>query len=202
MKKYLLISIALVLLLFSCKKEEAINLHKYAGLPDATQSGENTMGCLMNGIPWVANIENPDIFSGLNRLEANYGENRKNQNDYDRYNLDITCKKRAEKDKTFVNGYRILEQFYIRLKPIKSIGIYRIDKYESNYIEYMKSNENEPWKQYVLDTLAPIVIDITKFDTIQNIVTGLFDFRLKRISDKNDTLRISKGRFDANYWPK
>ena len=201
MKKYLLISIALVLLLFSCKEEEAINLHKYAGLPDATQSGENTMGCLMNGIPWVANIENPDIFSGLNRLEANYGENRKNQNDYDRYYLDLKCNKRAEKDKKYINGYRILENFYIRLRPVRNIGVYDLNDFDIEDLQYVKSNEDEQDKQYILDTNASFRLEITKFDTVQNIVSGLFDFRLKRISDKSDTLRITNGRFDANYWP-
>ncbi len=203
MKKFLLIFIALVLIMLSCNREQFDDgLHTYPGLPNATESGLNTMGCLMNGVPWVANIENPDIFSGLNQLEANYGENRKGQNDYDRYNLDITCKKRAEKDKKYVNGYRILEQFYFNLKPVKFSGNYSIDKIEQYSIEYMKSNENEPWKRYILDTFAPIHININYLDTIHNIVSGLFDLRLKRISDSKDTIRITNGRFDANYWPK
>ena len=55
--------------------------------------------------------------------------------------------------------------------------------------------------RFTLDTLAPINMEITILDTVNNIVSGLFDFRLKEIDDSKDTIRISNGRFDANYWP-
>jgi len=199
-KKNITLSISIILLLFSCKKEDLSYLHKYPGLPDATQSGENTMGCLINGVPWVANIENPDFFSGLRNLQADYGEYSKNQSLLDRYYLTIVCKKRAEKNEKYINGYRVLEQFYFGLRPINSKGLFYAGSGDVRTIEYIKSNENEEKKRYVLDTLSPIKLEITKFDTLHNIISGLFDFKLKRISNFSDTLMITNGRFDANYW--
>lgn len=57
MKKYLLSMICLFIVVLGCKKDHVaptppvdnIDLHKYPGLPDATQFGLNTMGCLING---------------------------------------------------------------------------------------------------------------------------------------------------------
>ena len=203
MKKWFLISICAILILFSCNQEPLDDgLHTYPGLPNATESGLNTMGCLINGVPWVANIEDPSFFWSLKNVEAFYGENRKGQNDYDRYYLDINCHKFEGKDATLTNGYRIREYVDIRLRPIRNFGNFDATKFDLLDIEYTKYNENEPNKLYILDSLAPIHININYLDTIHNIVSGLFDFRLKEIDDSKDTLRITNGRFDANYWPK
>jgi hypothetical protein len=46
--------------------------------------------------------------------------------------------------------------------------------------------------------------EITKLDTIQNIISGLFDLKLVRKNFKtivlNDTIQITNGRFDGKYW--
>lgn len=201
MKKYLFISVSLIILLFSCKKEDLSYLHKYPGLPDATQSGENTMGCLINGVPWIANIENPSFFSSLRRLQANYGENRESQNDYDKYFLKINCKKIAEKDEKLTNGYRISEDFDIYLRPVNKIGQYQ--KYDFNFFKFNYSIYNDitgKSKSYIIDSTAIQKIQITKIDTINNIISGLFELKLIRISDNSDSLKITNGRFDANYY--
>ena len=40
-------------------------------------------------------------------------------------------------------------------------------------------------------------IDIIKLDSINNIISGLFQFQY--VNKKNDTIKISDGRFDFNY---
>ena len=70
MKKYIILSISIILVLFSCKKDD-IDLHKYAGLPDATQSGQNIFGCIANGNPWVAGS---DYLTIIPKVSASYDE--------------------------------------------------------------------------------------------------------------------------------
>lgn len=201
MKKYLLISIALLFFVFSCKKDDLSYLHQYPGLPDATLTGENTMGCLINGVPWVPKVEGGVIgWPSLEKIQTLYGEPRKNIGSLDRFYLRINFEKRTDQD-IKLNEFKIREFIHFRIRPVFQKEKINILKSEYYYIEYFKANYGEPWKQYILDTLAPINMEITKLDTVRNIVSGLFDFRLKRISDFKDTIRITNGRFDANYWP-
>ena len=63
-------------------------------------------------------------------------------------------------------------------------------------------NNGKTTSIYELDSIVPLYLEITKLDTVNNIVSGLFDFRVKRISNSLDTIRLSHGRFDILYQPE
>lgn len=49
---------------------------------------------------------------------------------------------------------------------------------------------------YATDTLKPYFMEITKYDTINNVVSGRFFCEMKSY-DKTDSLKITHGRFDV-----
>lgn len=198
--------ICMFIVVLGCKKDHVaptppvdnIDLHKYPGLPDATQSGENTMGCLINGETWVPKVDGVIGWPSPHKMSVWYGELGKSLGIIDQFSLRIYCIKLVGRNEKLAN-FDIDESFSIEIKPIKSLEKASIQNKEFYYIEYFKRNNFEPWKLYILDTLAPANIEITKLDTLHNIVSGLFNFRLKEIDDSKDTLRITNGRFDAKY---
>jgi len=127
-----------------------------------------------------------------------YGELGKSLGIIDQFSLRIYCFKLVGRNEKLAN-FDIDESFSIEIKPIKSLEKASIQNKEFYYIEYFKRNNYEPRKLYILDTMAPANIEITELDTLHNIVSGLFNFRLKEIDDSKDTLRITNGRFDAKY---
>ena len=207
MKKYLLIFISLLLILFSCKKDpvsppvDNIDLHKYPGLPDATQSGLNTMGCLINGKPWVADVDGFVLKESQKPVYCTYGELRPKIASYDSL-LFSTLFNQSLNWREDKARYEIQNAFIIQLKPIRKVGTYELKDMYQNKFEYWFDQIDEPIKIYEIDTAKPQYFEITKLDTIQNIISGVFDLKMKRISDSNDTIQITNGRFDGKYWQR
>ena len=80
------------------------------------------------------------------------------------------------------------------------MGTYELKEMYKNMFEYWFDSIGLQNKTYIIDTLKPQYFEITKLDTIQNIISGVFDLKMKRISDSNDTIQITNGRFDGKYW--
>ena len=208
MKKYLLSIICLFLLVLGCKKDpvaptppvDNIDLHKYPGLPDATQSGLNTMGCLINGKPWVAKAEFA-IHPNQAAVVCEYGELRPNIASYDSLLMNLKFRQNINwrDDKA---RYDIQHYFSISLKPIKEVKTYNLSDLYKNMFEFNFDSIGLQYKIYALDFTKPQYFKITKLDTARNIISGIFDLRMKRISDSADTITITNGRFDGLYWQR
>lgn len=65
----LLLLLSIICISSSCRDDNEDNPY---GLPNATQSGEHTFGCLINGEPWVAEVS--VIAPGLHELTMSYDE--------------------------------------------------------------------------------------------------------------------------------
>lgn len=198
MKKYLLVSISMLVFVLSCKKEDLTYLQKYPGLPDATQSGLITAGCLINGKPWVAN---KDYIFADRAVYAQYGQLSYNIGRDER--LFMWFDKVVSKNKDEIAIY---DKFIFDITAIKELGIYNPSNTSKFKIEFGQSDYiHNISTSYILDSRVDPYINITKLDTINKIVSGQFDFRVVRkyftYIDYNDTIRISKGRFDALYSP-
>ena len=133
MKKYLLSMICLFILVLGCKKDHVaptppvdnIDLHKYPGLPDATQSGLNTMGCLINGKPWVAKVDGFVLLDFEKPVYSTYGELRPNIASYDSL-LFSTLFNQSLNWRDDKARYDIQHYFSIQLKPIRKVGTYEL----------------------------------------------------------------------------
>lgn len=185
--------LAILFSTISCKKDKGPD-NPY-GLPDATQTGENTFGCLINGEPWVADATQ---YLGLEKdVSAIYDEVGVGAADQYYLNMDARFFVSSEDSAR-------TEILSFNLRPIYEEGIINFsDLLRADFI-YRKSlvNISNSMKVYGLDTLYNNKVNITHLDTISNTFSGVFDLRLLRSFEiEIDTLYISEGRFDVKYQP-
>jgi hypothetical protein len=178
MKHYFIFLLfSLTLLQFSCKKESK----QQQDLPPATQTGERTFGCYINGRPWIPTGAGPGfpavapaVFSdGINQLRV------------------------------FVRAYSRSDYFEIYLAdPVAGMhvvaengNVYPNNLYRSNYCAY---NINTSGSDIVYKTTSQFkgYVNITRCDTIANIVSGTFEFTGVNLQT-GDTVRVTGGRFDT-----
>lgn len=170
-----------------CKKDDNLPW-PLSELPPATQTGENTFGCLINGEPFVPGIYVWDPLS--HKLLSSYDESNYGLQDNNRFYVQAVY--RADSCFTSIS---------FGLMPITSIGTYL-----SNQLDYYGVHSyiftNESKGDYSLDTSTPHYITLVKLDTIKNIASGIFEMDLRNINDTSDVLQIRKGRFDVRYFPE
>ena len=175
MKKYLFFVFPLLLLLAYCHKPPEPEPNPEPDLPAATQEGKGTIGCYINGKPWV-----PKPYIAISKpqfLEVVFDETRNNFFALDAY-LDGS----------------LHQGFYIRSYSTK-IGNNVI--LSNNRESFTNSSNNNNCVDYQLDTTKNRLLTITKLDIEKHIISGLFDF--VAINNCGDTLRFTKGRFDTNF---
>ncbi len=187
----LLLLLATLATLLGCYKE---NEYYFLGLPEPTQSGENTFGCLINGKPWVAEID-PGVFDpSARKLESRYDEPGFGITDY--YNFRLSAKYISLKDS-------LTETFSISFTPIYEAG-------EVNFLNLLLKDFNlyttklgvpGTLRVFYLDEEYPGTFIIDKLDTNENICAGRFDLRLIN-NVKTDTINLTHGRFDVKYQPE
>lgn len=193
MKRVLLTATLLLALMTGCKKDDPVP-YPLNKLPHATQSGENTFGCIINGEPWVAYAPFNPIGG---KLRATYDEEYYGA-DYNR--------------RLWLASYRIItsydwnkdslaSSFGFDIRPILGIGSYEKNNLETYKISHTIVSPG-PTRIYELDSLSPFHIQITKLDTVKKIVSGTFEMDLRRTIDSNEILQIRHGRFDARYEPR
>jgi hypothetical protein len=192
MKKCFLSLTAVFLILAilpGCKKEDPIP-YPISELPAATQTGENTFGCIINGEPWLAYAP----FHLFGKLRATYDETHYGSD----YNQRLIVSARRVIGSHDWNNDSISNTLGFTITPIYGNGLYDIQNLDTYSTSFTLSSPG-PTKIYRLDTLAPFHIHITKLDTVKKIVSGAFEMDLIEIDDPMDVLQIRHGRFDAWY---
>lgn len=168
--------LSLVLWFAGCKKDDP---NCPPDLPCATQNGENTYGCYIDGKPWVAKVEFNVFDPSAHKIEASYDET-----DYGTFND---------------NYVRLLGVYYgdtstsliIHFNPLQRIGNVVLDSLNFYGIRFRTSHA-----VYDIDENSPYEINVTKLDFEKNIISGTFFFRGIY---KKDTIDITEGRFDIRY---
>jgi hypothetical protein len=159
------------------------------GLPCATQTGEDTFGCYINGEPWVAEI-GPNIWDPtVHAIAAQYDESAYFMD----HNNFLYLKGARYTDNT--NGF-----ITISINPLVSAGIIhhsQVSHLNSNgLITYIENGLTTDAISFKLDTLFEYNFEITRLDTVKNIISGKFSFTG---TSPNDTIKVSEGRFDVKY---
>ena len=175
MRKLLLILIT-TFTLCSCDKDNDKPTNPVSQLPPATQTGENTFGCLINGEPFVV--------SNTSNQTAIYQDG----------GLLIGGQKNINNNLTQVSMF------------ISEANIGAIIAENNSYVlnsnsvpkgEYYIENQN---CFYFTSSNYTGSLMITKIDNINFIVSGTFEF--KSISDNCEgIIDITNGRFDLQYIP-
>ena len=160
----------------SCKKE--INL-----LPDETQTGANTFGCLVDGKAWIPTgsgaIGSKPIVGGYRSALPPVYSNSTN---------------------VWILTSRDSERISLYARNVDRIGAYPLnfdtgpapqELYPQNYAS---CSTNSGF--YTTTTIHTGVVEITRADTVSSIVSGRFSFTgLDRTTNK--TIQVTDGRFDC-----
>jgi len=167
-----------IFLFSTCKKNEL------DALPPATQIGNYTFGCLINGVAWVPNGSGG--FSPDKAVEGGY------QYDYNdpkqRHNVWITT---VRKDGSSMDIYlhnvfkegEYLLNFDTAVRPTIL--------FPENYIYYYDRNSN-----YITTSRYTGKVIVTRADTMHSILSGTFEFTGYDANTKK-TISVTNGRFDT-----
>ncbi|RYE18438.1 MAG: hypothetical protein EOP51_21960 [Sphingobacteriales bacterium] len=183
--KLLYLLLACFLLLTACSKDDDTNSPDT--LPPATQEGKNTFGCKVNGRNWVPDSD--DWMASV--LYSHY------------ISQDTTVGPKGQLHVGASNG--ILHQgvrFTIPVLP-PILGNYTLN--QSHYLlggggGYSSNISPNSSNDYFTDTLHTGTVTLTKFDTINHIVSGTFYFQAK-LQGGTETVNVTDGRFDISYYP-
>ncbi|SDF17521.1 DUF6252 family protein [Epilithonimonas hungarica] len=176
MKNLLFFTLLSIGLLSSCKDDE----QDQNVLPEATQSGKNTAGALINGKVWVAttkklNSNNDGTY--CEKLNENYLIKLDLRKNPDRYTESIYL---------IVSIPNLeINQTYEVINQTPDDG-YNYATYISNDKVSYSSNPNNSGR-----------IKITRLDLQNQIVSGTFEFKAK--DSNGNIVTITEGRFDKKF---
>ena len=169
-------------LLGACKKDEP-----QADLPKATQEGKGTAGFLLDGQAWLPKR------SDLTGRPAVNGYWRKTTGGR---SLSISFTNISQNEYTgasfFVPDIRQAGTFVLNQVPAITNG-----RNSTSYGGY-HSQRPSPGFSYYTGPDAPGELIITRFDTVQNIVSGTFQLS-PREEGGSATIAITQGRFDLSF---
>lgn len=173
-----LILLLLPLLLTACKKDE-LKL-----LPAATMTGANTMGALINGEAWVAN--GGTGFQPAKPVEGGYLATTS----FDRTRNNVIV------ESTRKNG----TGFQIYIRDVSKPGEYPLNATTNLFGGELRQPQNYgayyvPGKLYMTTSRYNGKVIITRADTVNKIVSGMFEFTAVHAGE---TVRVSNGRFDVS----
>ena len=175
MKKYLFFVFPLLLLLAYCHKPPEPEPNPEPDLPAATQEGKGTIGCYINGKPWV-----PKPYIAISKpqfLEVVFDEAR------DNFFGILTRKDGSLKEQLSIFSYNT--------KLGNNLMV------THNYQSFDNLSNPNNCVLYYLDTTKIRNLNITKIDKEKHVISGIFEFTA--INNCKDTLMITKGRFDTLY---
>ena len=168
----------LLLGLLGCRKQvPAPALDPTAALPAATQTGQRTFGCLLNGQPWTQ-AGNP--FGGP-VLAAEWYRNR----------LSISCRRAFNNANGSPNTNQAIE---FAIDSIAGPGDYRLADAKKNLLTFSDYRTN---CHHTTGSGQVATVQITRWDPFARIVSGRFSFTLETPGCGRVT--VTDGRFDTRF---
>jgi hypothetical protein len=173
--KSIVMILSCLVLVTSCKK----NVDE---LPDATQSGANSFGLKLNGELWVPQKA---VISGAPILEARY----------------------SGTGGVFINARNFASspsetEFEIYLKNVSGPATIPLNQLTLKYPNqgasygYYIKRKFMPENEWITSDQFTGSVVVTRFDTVNNIISGTFDFTAGSIDNTADPITITEGRFD------
>lgn len=163
-------------------------------LPPATQTGQNTAGCRVDGIAWTARAEGlfgpkPIIASWDNAFTT-------------KRHLKLSFAKVLDDAKSHVHA-RTRISFFI--PNLHSAGTYVLDQLANPEL----ASTNPAYGSFSFATLSPDQLlltgpsatgrlIVTRFDSVARVVAGTFEFTAREASGAA-TVQVSEGRFDCRF---
>lgn len=179
--KNLILTFAISIAFISCNKDDDQPSNPIDQLPPATQTGAQTIGCLVNGVPFADSGVMNNFYQHID------GE----------YFLVINWLRNTSE------GYKSGQIATNRIQ-IEEGQTYILNK--SSYVDgdytgagaTFVSTLSEIYGQYETNTNYTGQIHFTRFDTVNFIMSGTFEFEAQEIQT-GETISITNGRFDLNF---
>ena len=166
----------LLLMAAACHKTPDPEPNPDPDLPPITQTGEGTIGCYINGKPWVPKPY--IVIGGINYFSVTH---KISDNSY--FALDAN-----------IDG-SLRQSLHLRAYETKVGNNKLLPRNDDNFTDYdIKGN----CVSFIIDTTFTNNLTITKLDTSKHIFSGTFEFTA--CNKCGDTLRFTKGRFDAGFY--
>ena len=185
---FLLFVLFTLLVAGKCRKEQT----PLEQLPPETQTGANTMGCLVNGKPWLPDTRDN---GGIPRLKA---VNAKFWNTNDQ--LLFTFYRQRNPDN---HGLTIF------IKGFTGTGVYNMNQTSriiglpgsygplNNYLSFFDDNAG---KVYVTNENYTGDVRITYYNALNKIISGTFQFTAQNGNGSSDAVIVTEGRFDCTLF--
>ena len=177
--KFLILGSLVIFFMISCKENEEDKPDKFA-MPPLTSIGANTMGCYINGSPFVADIKYDPYMGGSDRTSPAISY-------YEHEIINI-----RGKDSEMSNSHiSLVFEFN------DTIGNYVLPEYTdygfSEFIDFSYLGG----KQYRVILDEPHWVKVTGYEE-NKFISGTFRFTGVN-KDSGDTIRITNGRFDIAF---
>ena len=159
--------------------------------PEITTQGLNTFGCMINGKEWVPCVDLYALVVGLRNIECTLQES----DGSNFLSMVLTYSVQETENDT-------LESLIIGLNPLQQGHniISNLDYSKLHFSKIFESGESsKTWAIFESDVQN--YFEITHLDTLQNLVSGMFEFTLYS-EDKLDALHFTTGQFDVTYYPQ
>ncbi len=183
--KNIFTSLLFLLVLVSCLQCRKERNKPPTTLPPITQEGKNTFGCKVNGQVWVPYYKcggsgNPcgEIYTEIFPLSTQ---------DKLPIRIDMNATQRRDTRTDF------------QISTKQGISLYttgnKIDSITISYYNY-KNNSFDPYTNNLVIS-SNNKFEITKLDTVNRIISGVFDLVLYK--SFTDSIHITEGRFDLKF---
>jgi hypothetical protein len=172
--------LAALLGLSQCKKQDADPARPEDQLPPATQTGQHTFGCLLNGQPWTPStgiLNNTFVLT------------------YDASYLGGALQVKTKRYSGSTNS--TLQALTFGAANVNKTGTYAFPINGPNGVFYTDTGITSTCGEYGnpgVSSYQTGTLVISRFDLSQGIISGTFNFKLAQTGC--DTLKITQGRFD------
>ena len=168
--------------IFGCSKDDSKNTsNPIDQLPPMTTSGKNTIGCLVNGVPFTDSgvmnnyyqLVEGEYYLAIN-WENGFGDNFKDGQ------IGLIKTQVVEGETYLLNTSRASLETFTRGS--------------ANYTFANNSNSGE----YQTNSNYYGTVTFTKFDTESGIMSGIFEFQAQELIT-GEVINITEGRFDLTF---
>lgn len=158
-------------------------------LPNESQEGLSTLGLVIDGKIWT-NYGTRCTYAGCteNKVTATLDKYRVGLVDY--FELSISAN-------YTVRGKEIDQSFVISCKNITEPGTYVLDNSNEGRMIFTANMYAHSFKQFDNNGSTNSILQITKLDTINNIISGEFKGLLSNPVKLTEKVEIDQGRFDS-----
>lgn len=167
---------------FSCRREQIPAL----SLPSLTQTGQNTLGFLLDNKVWTNYGRRCTFLGGCN-------DNKVTAEFYKQPNGDFVLSVSAAYN---VASQNLDQYFAFSTTNITNTGTVSLDSSAGHQVLFIANSSSQSYKDYTNSLPGKFQLTITRFDTTNKIVSGTFGGVLYHRFNFADSLKLQDGRFD------